>query len=314
MLKFQLVVSCSQSKSVPESESVRFGKVRGKRIHTRLASWSKLVDKHPVEVAARELYSGQYWKSVRELEASLAAKGCHVSTTIISAGFGIVRAVDKIVPYSATFQSNTADCILPEESDSYTDYKEAWLEESSEHFWGKRRLSLINQRSANAITIVLLSPVYLRAASKQFSNIDPRKLLIFSARNWAGSDYNESIVSLAPEIQSHLGGGRVSLGPRMAKSALLSFKDPSRISPRTVRSHIKRLKNKFGEETKTDRSPVSDTFVENYIKEKLVQGYQNHTPMLRELRDSGFACEYTRFREIFRAINSKTNEQLQFDY
>jgi hypothetical protein len=59
-------------------------------------------------MAAEELYRGQHHQRLmRGVEEARAAGHLEVDLRIVSAGYGVVRGCDKLVPYECTFQGRT---------------------------------------------------------------------------------------------------------------------------------------------------------------------------------------------------------------
>jgi hypothetical protein len=302
MKNIHLIVSCSLKKTLPETKTLSFHRIRGRKIETRLDEWGKLADEATTRVSANTLYHGQYWHSIRRLIDRLEKNGSRCKVSIISAGFGILRETDKLPSYSATFQSNVPETIVPSDTPSYNQYRKDWLKQSTETFWGLRRCSLLKSRSKNSLTVSLLSPVYLEAVREQLTQISPSQLLVFATTRRDKVWFEDSIVPLNSDLQQHLGGSRVSLGVRMAQSLLEAKKRHTEITPLKANAYFEKLAVKHGNRIEYDRQPISDDFGRSFISKRVRSGVTTYTPILRELRESGYACEMKRFRSLFKEI------------
>jgi hypothetical protein len=74
---------------------------------------SLLAKRESAAVPAEELYRGQHHvRLMRGIEEARMAPHLEVELRIVSAGFGLVRGTDKLVPYECTFQGMTRSDIL----------------------------------------------------------------------------------------------------------------------------------------------------------------------------------------------------------
>ena len=71
--------------------------------------------------------------------------------------------------------------------------------------------------------------------------------------------------------------------------------------------HFKNILSRAPDARTFDRKKVSDKVVESFLRKSLRKEPRlSFTLLLRRFRDSGQACEYTRFRTLYRRIREST--------
>ncbi|MEX2156705.1 MAG: hypothetical protein WD773_07675 [Gemmatimonadales bacterium] len=87
------------------------------------------------------------------------------------------------------------------------------------------------------------------------------------------------------------------------KRALEEANQNSKLTAAALRAWAKELATMQPPAPKYDHTPMSDDEVRHYISGKLDQAPSSkHTSLLRQLRDSGRACEQSRFRRLFEEV------------
>src|SRR5262245_29932008 len=94
----------------------------------RVDSWlSALADGSGRAVPVRELYVGNHWAAIRGLPGiALEAGWTSVRLWAASAGYGLVGADDRVVPYSATFSSGHPDSVVAAGEGRYQSLLQYW--------------------------------------------------------------------------------------------------------------------------------------------------------------------------------------------
>ena len=104
-------------------------------------------------------------------------------------------------------------------------------------------------------------------------------------------------------LQALLGGARQTLNVRLLKRALEEASPDTKLTAPMLRAWAKELAKMQPPAPKYDHIPMSDDEVREYITGKLQQTPSaKHTGLLRQLRDSGRACEQSRFRRLFEEV------------
>jgi hypothetical protein len=226
---------------------------------------------------------------------------------VISAGYGLVSASDRICPYAATFAPGHPDSVSPIGGKMGPCNCRAWWKMLNS--WkptkiaGPRSFRTLFKQEAKSIHLFAVSPTYLDAISDDLlaaveflSNRDD--LIIISCGKKRHGRLNEHIVTTESRLQTHLGGALASLNVRLAAEIIKRLIAGS-MRPSGVRRFIAKLCSKSKPRPVFNRRTVADSTISNFIKLELKkESTASYTPLLRRFRASGRACEMGRFRNI----------------
>jgi hypothetical protein len=294
----QLVASCTERKRAKVPDELRLRSVE--LGESRPAKWLAELERIPTtRKPARELYGGEHWQLVLELERQLGDAGREVRLWVASAGYGLVSADTQLKPYSATFVSSEPDGVPAAEASSWWD---ALCAGSSEK---KTLQSLAGEADT---LVVIASAKYLRAMLPDLSRArhlqhDPERLIVFS-----GSDLPElerSLVRVSDRVQTVLRGTKQGLAARTARHLLTQAPDwPP--SAKAMKAAYARLVSGEPRPEAPNRERHLDDAVRAFITEQLDEEPSvGWTKLLRRWRDSGQACEQKRFRGLYQDVQSK---------
>jgi hypothetical protein len=280
-----------------------------------MESWQGVTSKmewiHPVST----LYRGQYWTVIRDLQKTLNTKLLSQRLLVASAGFGLLDQDDLLPNYAATFQSGGEDSVFPETEDAR--YRRQWIRNwwdgINSAFAGRKRYSALQQALGPepTIVLVLLSTFYLEALHREIRALQQQRaniqfLIYASSKDPARTGLDGSII-LNSSLQKQLGGNRGSLAARMALAYFRSKRSMETISAGDCRQFLKRFQKHEEVMVWPSRQAIDDEHVRGFIKKSIASGAKAYTPVLRQLRDSGYACEMKRFKALFNqeAIHGK---------
>ncbi|HEY4258779.1 MAG TPA: hypothetical protein VGM98_01410 [Schlesneria sp.] len=259
---------------------------------------------------ASRLYAGEQWQISRSLTEIAAQRQLHARLWVVSAGYGLVRADESLKPYSATFSRSHPDSILSLPKEPQATLLQRWWKALSS--WrpidsGPRSIAEIADKFPDVPLLIVASSTYLSALSDDI--IDARNALsdedlmtIISAGTTTLGSLTGNLLPCDARLQAALGGSLMSLNARIARRVLansnrtpLSFRELARI--------YKRLLSTQPAIQQYDRKSLTNTQVEKYILKKLSGNPEMRaSPMLRQLRDEGFACEQKRFDSLYRKV------------
>ena len=300
-----IIAACSDRKSEPAA--VRLRDVRARSIEERFAKWRvALSDAPAVRVDAENLYQGGYWTVVRGMPAIATAMGWNAQLWAVSAGYGVVKSSKKLVPYSATFARGHKDSVS---TGTRNDLASTWWRCATS---GKQRLGTsvraIASSDPSATILVIASPQYLQAMEHDLSS---------SMREFSGKGSLFIVSSRVPAtetkldrcwlpsrgaLQAGLGGALVSLHARTARH-LLATVSPQDFVKEKLSAMTTKLEGIEQRKQRVSGSAMSDDEVLTFIKSRLASEPKlGHTRLLRELRESGKACEQGRFRDLFNQV------------
>jgi hypothetical protein len=137
---------------------------------------------------------------------------------------------------------------------------------------------------------------------------DPDKLSIFSAGTDSLPGLDEHLIPMDARLQAIAGGARRSLNTRLARKALLELRKTGPTHAALSRK-FKRLLAQQPQLTSYGRAQMTDEEVKRFIEIAIkAEPKRTFSPLLRQLRDSGFACEHRRFASLFRTVQERLNE------
>jgi hypothetical protein len=302
-----VLVTCTKRKSRPVPVQLRLGSVPDGPMEARHAIWvERLRSSHDELLPAHALYSGDSWTVVKSF-ASYALLQLWIS----SAGYGLLSASSSIHAYSATFDTSDPDSVALREGSRNA--SRAWWRLLSE--WdgpgdAPRSLAELTAACPRSPLLVIASRAYLNAfyedlalATRSLS--DPDLLSIISAGTKSLGALTRHLLPCHSRLQHLVGGSRQSLNPRLARLALSSLRG-RKPTCTTFREFFSKLQVKQPDVLRTRRPGLTDGQVRRHIRKALeLDRDARPTPLLRDLRDGGLACEQSRFTSLFRAVREE---------
>jgi hypothetical protein len=158
---------------------------------------------------------------------------------------------------------------------------------------------------------VVASERYLDALREDLEAVaglltDHESLMIISAGTKSLGGLDRFLVPCDARLQALLGGSRGSLNIRLAQKVLVEARSLPRLAG--LKRRCRKTLERQPPPPVYDRRPMTDVQVCAYIRKELDRHAKlAHTPMLRELRDRGFACEYSRFSTLYKQVRGEDN-------
>ena len=293
--RVRVVVTCTHRKTRPVPKGLRLSSITSIRTSTRLDRWiRKLGDSTMPATSAFCLYAGEHWDVVRQLSSNSSNRA--VELWVCSAGYGLVPAEAPLRPYSATFSAGNADSV-PDGAVAWWTALSSW---EGPH-GGPRSLTQLVADDPTARTILVLSPPYLRACRDDILEAaealaDRKSLSIISAGTKGDLELGEFLLPVDARLQHLLGGTRQALNIRVAEHLLAG----GTTTHNRMYASLTRLLAEQPAIPRYERRVVTDAQVSAFIRRRArADGNTTHTRLLREFRDSGYACEQARFASLF---------------
>lgn len=302
-----IVATCTDRKAL--APSVRLRDIRGRSIDQRFEAWERAIrTAHGERSSAAELYQGGYWAVVRGLTQVASAAGWTPQLWVSSAGYGVVRDSQRMVPYSATFASGHPDSVDAGSRDGLATAKWWAAVTSGKHRLGRTVASIASAEPRSTV-LLLASPAYLAAMADDLI----RASTLFKGRGGlfiVSSKVPAAYPSLAASwirstasLQGALGGGLVSLHARVARHLLRTMTPHAFLTENLATMSQDLEKHGASPRARQAGSPMTDEEVVAFIRAELKRASDaRHTRLLRELRNSGRACEQARFRRLFNQV------------
>ncbi len=305
----RIVVSCTDRKSVRPDECLQLRNYSDD-LTDRADAWlARIAEPDSATLPATDLYQGEHWRIVQQLESTATASGVDVEVWVASAGYGLIHSTTQIESYAATFATRVEDSITRSTSSSDPEEDAAyWWRRLMDRPRGNGEPASLTELAATdpgAPMVVALSGAYVRAAQADLLAAaealdDPGQLLLVS-----GDDRRALRRHRLPadaRLQQALGGARVSLNARVVR-LLVETSSQHSWDPAQIRSLLVASLAQQPDLVRYDRRPLTDSEVEEFIRRELAdQGPAAQTVLLRRLRDRNLACEQKRFGKLYRRV------------
>jgi hypothetical protein len=301
-----VVVTCSNRKSLPIPARLRFSQVPGRSATGRAREWTTRLANtgNGPQVAAVELYAGEHWSVAREFP-SLHRPGENIRLWVCSAGYGLIPAEARIMPYYATLTRGKADSV-PGTAAFWWSLLSEWRGPAPKH---PRSIRALVTAEPDAMFLFVLSESYLRAcgsdvaaAAECIADLD--RFFIVSVGSRPRGDLAAFMVPADARLQAQFGGTRRALNARIG-AYLLSTGIRSKDD---AVAQMARLLAAQPPIPRYDRKKQSDQEILDIIAGRLAAAPRTSASrLLRELRDAGLACEQHRFTQLYQRVKETTS-------
>ena len=301
-----VIVTCTNRKKGDPHPDTQLRTIKDKDLSPRLARWTQALMTHSNKgVPALDLYSGNYWSVIRGMAKDNNAFS-HVRFWVISAGFGLIPIDQTICSYAATFSSSQPDSVLPDKPSRFT-HEEWWGGLSGWHKEQGHPISCVaNLAKAypSEPLIVALSPEYLTAVyrdlytAREFLH-NPNYLVIISSGSGKKGPLKNNFLPCDARMEHIVGVSRMALNARIIHH-VLTANSINEINAIDLERKYSALLSDLPSANYPVREVSTDEEVLNFIRESLQNGLPASSGrLLRIYRDSGKACEQSRFRGLF---------------
>jgi hypothetical protein len=280
--------------------------IKDNDLPARLARWTQALMAHSADgISALDLYGGNYWSVIRGMAKKNNAFS-HVRFWVISAGFGLIPIDRAICSYDATFSSSKPDSVLPNKPSRFT-HEEWWGGLSEWHKQQGNPISCIADLAKaypSEPLIVALSPEYLTAVyrdlytAREFLH-NPNHLVIISSGSGKKGPLKNNFLPCDARMEHIVGVSRMALNARIIQH-VLTANSINEINAVDLERKYSALLRDLPSANYPVRDASTDEEVLSFIRESLKNGLPASSGrLLRIYRDSGKACEQSRFRGLF---------------
>lgn len=317
-----VVVTCSASKTRAPSRELTLRTLTSTGTDKRLENWmARLASSrasHGEFGAVEALYKGQHWASVCLFRKLASQQGITARIWITSAGLGLIPWGAMVPPYAATFAGSEDDSVSlrPDAPTRRAENMNWWSKLSFEDplsFGEPRSIAGLAASHPRTPLVLAVSANYLEAlegdvvaAARVLHGTD--LLSIISVGCLAHSSaIKDWLLPADARLQQLVGGSLGALNARIlgliisgaseagwGRMALRRFLEEV-LKPLEPRKHPSRIRPTEGE-------------IRDYIHSAIVTDPSvTHSGLLRSFRDEGYACEQSRFRDLFKAARVHNN-------
>ena len=294
-----IVVNCTNRKAIKPEHGLCLKNYKAIGINNVHESWTENRNSSFNKLPASHMYQGEYWSVVRRL-----SENSNIRIFVLSAGLGIFDLNTKIPSYGATFTRGNPDSVS--EIDSSIPAHEAnyrWFKLNSRERRDPNGRLNYEKIFGNAPTIICLSNTYLQVLSNDLMHFDEstrEKIMIVGSKLIEINGYE--YIDTPGKLRLTFGGTLSTVSIRTLDYMLSSVDRHS--EPRSLFNSLTEvsidLKSKADELPRFNRATMHDSEVLDFISKELsINGTCSASTLLRKLRDSGFACEQSRFKKLF---------------
>lgn len=294
--KLTIVVTCTDRKTLPATPDLQVRTLEAEDGASRAREWKRQVRraKDPGR-PLRNLYCGEGWSAAQDLEAVARRAGYTPRLLVASAGLGLREVSSSAPAYAATFSPR-----LPDSVGQTVEENRAWWAAVC----GLPSASRLRDEESPRVLMVL-SDAYARSLHDDIAGLadKPRapQILLFGG---SGEIPGVRRVPADRTLRSHLGGTTNGMNARAA-AAWIARDSGMEFWSASLQRSWKRFSASVAKSESYDREPLDDATVMGLIGEyRRMDPTISRTRALRQLRDSGRACEYSRFRALFEAATA----------
>ena len=294
--KLTIIVTCASRKALPPLPGLRVRDLGGSTLAVRFDDWAGRLSRiQGSTTSLRALYRGDAWTSALRLEGVARAAGYAPEFFVASAGLGLRPVGIEAPSYASTFTPKHPDSCA-----ANVDEARAWWRALSS-LPGSLPLTDIDSPRM----LLVLSKAYAGAMHDDIVALVRRRteteILLFG-----GAEAVEGVHRIPADrgLRPRLGGTATSLNVRAAE-AWLARDDGREFWSTALEQRWMSWATRVRRSEIRDRARIDDAAVIEMIRElRRRNPALSHTQALREVRGSGFACEYTRFRALFESVTA----------
>lgn len=314
-----LVVTCTKKKLRPVRDTLQLRNVTpALPAESRASRWIERLKKASGNaVSPLSLYGGDHWSVVRELATKDLFGPTEIRIWVCSAGYGLIPLESRIHPYSATFAPGHPDSIACGPASDAAETHAEWWERLAK--WegpspqSPRTIADLARWFPDDLLLAVLSETYLLAAASdlratvEHSARRPDRFAVLCSGVREFGVLTPHLLPSDARLQHKVGGVLASLNIRVAR-LLIDSTTPGEWSQKSLRVLLSAWLAEQPERVRYDREPMSDEDVRREIRRALkADPGVRPTPLLRRIRDSGRACEHSRFVRLFHETAGPTN-------
>lgn len=312
MQTIHIIASCTDRKRVSVPDALKLRGVKASDASERVSLWWQRLISNTIgaeKLLGTDLYVGDHWSIVRSLPEIAASVGFKPILWVASAGYGLVRADSWLRPYSATFATGHPDSVFrPSMTGATGRILQTWwkalAQHSGDYLDPRRSINHLAQDEPRSVFLFVGSPDYVMAVEEDWLAASqevrrPEQMVIVSiSRRFHARPIGRHVVPCDARLQQHLGGARGSLHARLARKILSESREwPIRID--VLKARFERLLNRSRPLKIFAREPMTDEQVAEFIRiQRRQEPGISCSRLLRALRDSGRACEQSRFKGL----------------
>ncbi len=285
--------------------------------------WNQIIrSSHLKPRKAIELYKGPLWDSYRDAWGLINNREKAAHFWILSAGYGLIKAEDKIVPYDITFQEhrNGNPSILSKINKGINqtkkDVSQNWWEllNSSNDKHPASIKSLVENSTEDDLFLIILGKDYLDAVFNDLQaaikiSKRPEQILFISnnPNDPTAKCLQDNWIYADSRLNNITGANNTLVNAKIAKELLWKMYSEweDKWSKGEFDDYLRQLSSRTQVCKRPLRNHCTDLQVKTYIRSQLEVKDIPFSNLHREYRNSGNACEYQRFKNLYQEVKGE---------
>jgi len=290
---------------------LNLGDIESIQITDRYTAWTTALDAYDGDlIAAINFYAGDHWVITKELASQFPM--FNVRVWILSPGYGLIEARNKIAPYAATFSPDHEESVHVDPETDFNDTNRQWWNCLSQ--W--QPIGIDTPRSISALSLQFPEDRLIIVGSRRYFNLlrdDLHKLIEnrhFNHDNLylvsAGSKNSHRslaryFVPSERKLRKIIGGGDASLNIRTTK-LVLTLLSEGKTNIAGVQASIDSLLEQIPEIANAVRKRALNEAISSFVEWAIRENPAiSMTTCLKKFRSDGYACQEKRFHQLFDA-------------
>lgn len=321
--KLTIVSTCTNQKRGTVSEELHLGSFAGRFYREAAKQWIKALEAPQSTVPAHDLYLGSHWQESLATQTSGNEQDLTSQLWVLSAGYGLVPATEKLAPYAASFAGGPDSIQNLNWPDDYSTRQKAQEWWSLLHHYRdqknlRRFTSLARSRRP---LLIILSREYYAAIEPEIIDLVSAgvNLLLVSAGLY------RNLTSVSPvvrpyvlpfsdafkQVDPYLNKTNVSLNARLANWLVKNHLKDLLGGVDVIGPMLKDVLDNLPPMERKEVIPMSDDEVLAFIAKNHSETLNSATRLLRQLRDvEQKSCEQKRFGSLYRKFNQSHEQDL----
>ena len=275
-------------------------------VHALATGWSSLTREARDRAEARDLYMGRAFRDAR-----LAADLAQANLYVVSAGFGLVEASERLPNYNLTVSEGAGS--IRSHLDACGATASSWWRELNEERGSPSPLAALATRPDVRKLLIAMPSSYLRMVAEDLRSVPEHaadRLWILTSR--AGvvclPSHLQARVLPYDERLEHVQGhaGTATDFPQRALRHLVEVLRGHRLSFDEAKLVVQAALGNPGKIEAPSRARATDAQIQELLRAQWTAQKGSSTKLLRFLRDEAqVACEQGRFRDIWRSLKAQ---------
>lgn len=299
-----MIIPCTDRKRISPAEELCARDLSVGAYEDVAKDWGRRVRSANNRVKPDQLYCGRAFKEARDASTLLGAKLC-----VVSAGHGIIRQDQSIPPYGLTVASGKRDSVQAKITDSAWS-SARWWQALGEYSTASVSLSDCFRDTSAELVLIALSKNYAKLLAEELAILDEdsvQRIRVFGAG--LASHVPKNIEPCLMPYDVRLNGrdsptrGTMSDFPTRALHHYAMRLECGQIEGRSLRDDKRSIANELEAWSVPEipvRKKMSDADVVSFVLENWEATNGRSGASLRLLRESGNACEQSRFKDLFK--------------